>query len=529
MKKGINDFSLNSRICIYGTGNYSTKLFNLFRKKRPDVQIIRFINTYKNGELFGVEIIKPDLIKQIMSEFDLIVIASEAYSKDMMTILDGMGITNYCSFSDNINNRPHKDDFSKAREISLKKARNNIAENNLQKAMTHLLSLTNCNKNDYDYLYLLAHVKTLLGHSITYQKKIGFLVNYQVHIAQFCNIWRHLPIDSYEIIIEQHPYDASCPLDLYYNPLREYLVEHDLPFVDLSECINNLVTYKALMTVDHSFAAFPAVDYAYRITLNHVKIISHGFRDYKSGKIKLKSLNIGINDYDTLFLQGYNQVKQIDDAGFNGDIFVVGYPRLDNYFDKNNSDQDSPCLELLNLDPDKKTILWTPTSSITSSLHYHHESIRLLCESYNMVLKPHNVSFSIDSENEIIQHLEKNGVLIVKSSFDDGLLFKIADYIFADYGGSVMSSVYMNAKLVLLNTPEEFNTGAVCKTSEIARRDIPSVNPSKKAHKDIIYILENDELWESVKRTNIALKRYYFAPFDGFSGKIAATVLSNML
>ncbi|MBF0235852.1 MAG: cobalamin-dependent protein, partial [Desulfamplus sp.] len=99
--KQVGDLKINSRICLYGAGDYGRDFFQLIRRKRPDIQVIRFIDTYKTGELYGIEIIKPDGIKAIESQFDFILIASGAHRNDIIKSLNQIGIDNYYSVSFN--------------------------------------------------------------------------------------------------------------------------------------------------------------------------------------------------------------------------------------------------------------------------------------------------------------------------------------------------------------------------------------------------------------------------------------------
>ncbi len=99
--ENLDDFKPNSRICLYGTGHYGLAMFELLRIKRPDICVVNFIDSYKTGTLFDIEIIGPDEAKNLESRFDFIVIASDAYRDDVKEILEQRKIYNYCDFSFN--------------------------------------------------------------------------------------------------------------------------------------------------------------------------------------------------------------------------------------------------------------------------------------------------------------------------------------------------------------------------------------------------------------------------------------------
>ena len=96
--ESLEDFKPNSRVCLYGTGHYGLAMFELLWTKRPDISVVYFIDTYKTGSLFDVEIIGPDEVKNLESRFDYIVIASDAYRDDIKAILEQRKIYNYCDF-----------------------------------------------------------------------------------------------------------------------------------------------------------------------------------------------------------------------------------------------------------------------------------------------------------------------------------------------------------------------------------------------------------------------------------------------
>jgi hypothetical protein len=78
--------------------------------------------------------------------------------------------------------------------------------------------------------------------------------------------------------------------------------------------------------------------------------------------------------------------------------------------------------------------------------------ISKLSDKYNIVVRPHPKSLAI---NPKISNKLKNLGLIVDMRSDRELkvLYQAADLVLADYGSSVLSSIYMNKKILLLNMP----------------------------------------------------------------------------
>lgn len=402
------------------------------------------------------------------------------------------------------------------KDIHVKIAHNALADNQFSKALVHLVLATNSEENDYEALQLLAHTRIMLGHEKIKRNKIGFLATCQMHIDQYYNIWKHLPTDSFEIILHN---DRSLPPERHYLPTRNYLAERNLPVVELADCFRNLMTYRVIMTAGFVQAVFPEVEYAFSLAAQYIRVLSQGFQEFHFGFV---------NKFTHLFLQGYNQVEQVRDIGFKGEIYVIGYPRFDNYFELTSTDTEQSLTTLLNLDRAKKTILYTPTHSLHTSLWYYCEDMISLTAHYNVIIKPHLASFSDEKEAGVIQRVKKGGVHVISSSLENSLLYKAADYVLADYGGSVLSAIYLAKKTILLNSSADLHAMLPCPSSEMVRQLTPNIYPSDNSYHELLAALRSTN-WDDYATKIAVLKRYFFAPFDGISGKTASIVLLNLL
>lgn len=65
-----------SRICLYGAGNKGIGFYNLLHSTRQDVQVLGFLDTYKEGEWAGVPIWRPTHLPRLRDRIDAIVITS---------------------------------------------------------------------------------------------------------------------------------------------------------------------------------------------------------------------------------------------------------------------------------------------------------------------------------------------------------------------------------------------------------------------------------------------------------------------
>ena len=94
----LNEMPQDSRVCLYGTGHYGMALYELLKTKRPDIRVIRFIDSFKKGLLYNVAIIGPDNLQAIEDEYDYIIIASDGYRDELKRNLIERGITSYYDF-----------------------------------------------------------------------------------------------------------------------------------------------------------------------------------------------------------------------------------------------------------------------------------------------------------------------------------------------------------------------------------------------------------------------------------------------
>ncbi|MEW6667495.1 MAG: WcbI family polysaccharide biosynthesis putative acetyltransferase [Thermodesulfobacteriota bacterium] len=65
-----------SRLCLYGAGSKGVRFYDLLRSLRQDVQVLAFVDTYKEGEWEGVPILRPEDLPRMRDRMDGIVITS---------------------------------------------------------------------------------------------------------------------------------------------------------------------------------------------------------------------------------------------------------------------------------------------------------------------------------------------------------------------------------------------------------------------------------------------------------------------
>jgi CDP-glycerol glycerophosphotransferase (TagB/SpsB family) len=208
----------------------------------------------------------------------------------------------------------------------------------------------------------------------------------------------------------------------------------------------------------------------------------------------------------------------------NATIFQMGYPRYDPFF--NDFYNKALLAKTLKLNMDKKTIVWLPTWQALSSIDLFAEKMATLTQKYNVIVKCHPLSK--EHEPDKIEKLKKLPFhLLITDNYDNLKLFCIADFVFSDYGGTAFGALYLDKKLVLLNTHQPENDPLTGKSSPdiLLRQDI--INIDNTQFHLLKGMLNNQSDWEQQKLARKKLRDKYFVPSYGFSADLAALAIAN--
>lgn len=96
----LEDIPQNAAIAIYGCGQGGRAFRRLLRKKRKDLTVLFFLDSFKKGKMDGLKILAPEALEQGDITCDLICIASIAWH-EIRSHLQKIGITNYKVVSPN--------------------------------------------------------------------------------------------------------------------------------------------------------------------------------------------------------------------------------------------------------------------------------------------------------------------------------------------------------------------------------------------------------------------------------------------
>lgn len=331
-------------------------------------------------------------------------------------------------------------------------------------------------------------------------ERFGFLIHNPEMFNHYHAVWQHLPAGSVEIAVTgttQHDIDAVIAGCQKYR----------LPWRDAAEMLSRKEYYTTLVS------SFPQ-NYLKSIGRYNLRFM------YANGKAgwNFQSWN---QVYDSILCFGPYQAENLE---FCRDTLKIqmGYPRFDRFF--NQPLDRAMRLTELKLDPSRQTVVWLPTWSTLSSIDLFATAIARLQTRYNVIVKPHPIT--ITEEVARMRALERFAC-VIREHIDNVELFQLADFLLCDYGGSAFGGIYTDRNVLLLDLPNAEADPLTGKDSSDIwlRKYLPHISAQQSDHLE--ELLDNTQLWEAQRPIRKTLSQYYFAPFYGYAGQVAALAIAN--
>ena len=229
--------------------------------------------------------------------------------------------------------------------------------------------------------------------------------------------------------------------------------------------------------------------------------------------------------YETILCWGPYQAGGLSKF-VNPRLAQVGYPRFDPFFWPMEDRADS--VRFFGGDPARPTIVWLPTWGDLSSIDKWAETVGKLSSDFNLIVKVHPLTRS--QEPARMKRLESAGIEAVADPILNNVrLFRAADFVLADYGGSPFGALFSDRDLILLNVPGAATnslTGADSIDLTI-RQWLFSVNPEEPEL--LPAYLTNAALRQDQRDIRDRLRRVIFAPFEGVASDVAAAAIAVSL
>jgi hypothetical protein len=225
--------------------------------------------------------------------------------------------------------------------------------------------------------------------------------------------------------------------------------------------------------------------------------------------------------YDAFLCHGPNDCEQVAKR-FPGKTFAMGYPRYDEYFNPQ-LDASAERSEF-RIDPNKKTVLWMPTyGDGACSIPSFARPLSTLAQRVNLIVRPHPISF--DKKPDDIALLESLDYRIDRDPMRDmNKLYRLADYVLCDFGGSSFGGLYLKKRVVLLDVPGAHEWFSVRNSSNL---DLAEYFPSLSSDRieKLLELIDDEAQWTKIDAVVDSLRAKYFAPLEGRSAAKAAELL----
>jgi len=231
--------------------------------------------------------------------------------------------------------------------------------------------------------------------------------------------------------------------------------------------------------------------------------------------------------YDLFLCHGPNDEMHLKKR-FKGKTAIMGYPRYDGYFSPDLNVDD--LITEFAIDHTKQTILWMPTYDAfgdnVCSIPYFSNAISDFKNDFNIIVRPHPISFRLDPAG--IKLLESCGFKIDRDPTRDmNKLFRIADAVLCDHGGSAFGALYLGKRLVFLTTPTA-DTATVLKDS--SNLELMKYFPALEVEQanTLGTLLKDTSYWSDRLGLRRELSDKFFANYRGNSSQKTAEILTSL-
>lgn len=338
-------------------------------------------------------------------------------------------------------------------------------------------------------------------------QRVAFLLVHEDLINHFSPVWQQMEQGRYCAVLYGEEAETSL--------MSSRLDAIGVPYKTAKECLARAEKF-AVMVSNHPIDASGEMPLIRRLALRNIRFM------YAAGK-GAWNFSQWNELYDVIMTMGPSQQKALSHFR-RTTLLPMGWPRMDRYFtqdwDMTTLQKDFAC------DPQRKTIVWLPTWTEISSVSFYAQAMADLCGQYNVVVKLHPLYQKHDPEGvKALQSMGFNAVLA--GSEDNVPLLRLADWIFADYGGSLFAAMYVGKPLLLLDVPDSSLHWTMGEESPdlLVRETLLHIDPAS-AH-TIPQLLEDAQLWQQQQEKAQQIIAQYIYPFKGCAATLLASYLSN--
>lgn len=325
--------------------------------------------------------------------------------------------------------------------------------------------------------------------------KIGFFIHDPIIYDHYKSILNYLGIEYSDVILSDN-FKEVFHADFLHTVKSD---GHSIKY--LSEVLNRN-KYKYLVTNHFMSGSSKCVEsndqyLPCRLGQNNIRFMY----SFHHGNWSLQDWN---ELYDIFFCLGKTDSELIK-SRFEGEVFTIGYPKYDSYFENGLKIRKNILSKGIGLDENKKTIvMFTTVSNHFSTIQSFWPHILELTSSFNVIIRPHPLEITPKSDRFRQNTLDLISDKRVKVSLNPHEelvnLYTIADIVMCDYGGSIFSALYLNKNIILLNSVKAINDASVSNSKDIGIRNfIANYSPIDLNHlsrnlNSISYLEKNQDM-----------------------------------
>lgn len=394
-------------------------------------------------------------------------------------------------------------------------------------------------------------------------EKIAFMVHEPAMYAHYVNVWAELNPKEFVIVLLGPIARLGGQASLHAQGFIDKVMASGYEVVYLDEIVHKRIKYRYVVS-NHTMGASSAQpqsialpqkiklwgkekvkalintgcrlsgrpkQYAYYIDPCQYPPLQAGIRQirfmYGADISDAWSLDASNAIYDLFLCHGPNDEKHLK-TRFEGLTAIMGYPRYDGYFAPDLS-VDAVSAEF-DINPEKETLLWMPTFDMfkddVCSIPFFARELAKLNADFNIVVRPHPISFRDDPAG--IALLESLDFKIDRNSMRDmNPLFKLADVVLCDHGGSAFGALYLGKKLMFLKTPSKESATVIKGSSNLElMKYFPVLEPGEVSR--LPSLMADQAFWMSKRDEYSKLSNKYFADYRGTSAKRTAEILHKL-
>jgi len=358
----------------------------------------------------------------------------------------------------------------------------------------------------------------------TYSKRFAFLVHEPMMYVHYESVWKALGKENFIIVTTNHCFtDSVGNKKLGTNRFMESIEANNYEMIDVETVLssgkkfeysisNHIISGSTTLEGPGHDTYLPCLVGKNRIRFMYGADLSDGWSLQRWNEI-----------YDYFLCHGINDERELRKR-FKGQTYVMGYPRYDRYFSED-IDLRSISKEF-SIDPKKKTLLWMPTlGGEYSSIPIYAEPLSSLQKNFNIIIRPHPISFV--SEIEYINLLDRFKFQIDSNPLRDmNELFKLADIVLADNGGTPFSAIFLGKNLIFLDVPEDVieNSDFTNYFKESSVMQLKKHLPALKQDQvqTLADIANSEEFYtENTKTIEMLFKSFFDSPRGGGAMRVA--------